>query len=192
MKHMCDPITKNPVLEGARPLVLKGEQPITTVCLGEEPNTSGVVDYVIGYPYKIQVAIHLLGIQQARRKAEKKIVTVYGVVSDRERYQFLRLDSQLSVSISAVMTADTDQNRNEIYRFLDHILEAALDTSPHTTPSKLFPVTEMKWEQFHGRRLFEGYYDAAIEDESDEEEDYCDIVRSTTPMGSTVTVKSTR
>ena len=50
----------------------------------------------------------------------------------------------------------------------------------------------MKWEQFHGRRLFEGYYDAAIEDESDEEEDYCDIVRSTTPMGSTVTVKSTR
>ena len=61
------------------------------------------------------MAIHLLGIQQARRKAEKKIVTVYGVVSDRERYQFLRLDSQLSVSISAVMTADTDQNRNEMY-----------------------------------------------------------------------------
>ena len=55
MKHMCDPITKNPVLEGARPLVLKGEQPITTVCLGEEPNTSGVADYVIGYPYKVGI-----------------------------------------------------------------------------------------------------------------------------------------
>ena|SRR5882762_11860791 len=38
-------------IDGARNLVLKGEQTITTACVGKKREISGIADYVMGYDY---------------------------------------------------------------------------------------------------------------------------------------------
>lgn len=76
------------------------------------------------------------------------------------------------------------------YEFIDTILEAAIKSSPHTTPAKTFPDTAMKWNKHIGRRLFSGINVEIASEGSDEEEeeDAYDIVRSDSPTRSKVTV----
>ncbi len=75
------------------------------------------------------------------------------------------------------------------YEFIDTILEAAIKSSPHATPAKIFPDTAIKWNKHIGRRLFSEINVEIVSEGSDEEEeDAYDIIRSDSPTRSKVTV----
>jgi hypothetical protein len=45
--------------------------------------------------------------------------------------------------------------RKEVYRYLDAILDAAISLSLHTTPCKTFPDHHAKWSHSVERKLFD-------------------------------------
>jgi hypothetical protein len=83
------------------------------------------------------------------------------MVSDGVDWQFLRLDGK-TLLVSARITSLLEKSRLHMYvslfiqlgvvllkvdryRFVDAILEAAVASSPHTTPKKRFPATNEAW-----------------------------------------------
>jgi hypothetical protein len=83
------------------------------------------------------------------------------MVSDGVDWQFLRLDGK-TLLVSARITSLLEKSRLHMYvsrfiqlgvvllkvdryRFVDAILEAAVASSPHTTPQKQFPATNEVW-----------------------------------------------
>ncbi|KAA6409638.1 MAG: hypothetical protein FRX48_06250 [Lasallia pustulata] len=167
----------------ARNLVLKGEHSIVTDCLGDQPHISGIADYVLGYCYAeakrpetlsqgiSQMILYLAGIQQHRKKLrpDKIMNTVYGTLTDSQKFEFFRLDDDGSLQISSQL---------KTYRFLDNILEAAMEFSPHTTPSKTFPASSAKWERQTGQKWFDILDTLAWESDTSNGEDEYDILKS--------------
>lgn len=127
-------------VDGARNLVLKGEHPITTTCLGDR-KINGIADYVIEYchaastgdetilesiyvviearrRYKtdngiLQMIFYLSGVHQTRAKLrpEKIVKTVYGILTDSVDFRFFRLDENRHLSISKVYSALDDNEK---------------------------------------------------------------------------------
>ena len=130
-------------MDGARNLVLKGEHPITTTCLGDR-KVNGIADYVIGYchtastgdatilesiyvviearrRYKTdngipQMIFYLSGVQQTRAKLrpEKIVKTVYGILTDSLDFRFFRLDEDRHLSISNLYSAVYDDEKQVV------------------------------------------------------------------------------
>lgn len=212
---------------GARNLVIKGEKAITTACVGKAREISGIADYVLGYCFdpahgstsnlestfivveakkgttfskgRAQVAAYLAGIQQQRRLASKIVFYVYGVVTDGITFEFLRLDHGLCLQISRQYLTTAADDRHEVYRYLDAIIDAAIKSSPHTTPVKTFPKDHATWSVKVERKLFdvpqevlhhlpenwEDYLDTCSDDDY---EDHWLITRSETPTRSNITL----
>ena len=103
---------------------------------------SGVADYVLGYCHSatsgqqqalesiyivieakrretmaqgiIQGALYLAGIQQDRKRANKIVSTVYGVITDSVQYQFLRLDDEGSLFASKTYSTNFRDDKQEM------------------------------------------------------------------------------
>ena len=79
-----------------------------------------------------QMTVYLAAVHAARE--EKINRTVFGMVSDAGSYWFACLDNFKNLSVSRPMAWNYD--KNEILTYLDTILRNAIESSPHTTPSK--------------------------------------------------------
>ena len=93
--------------------------------------------------------------QHIRRAEPGGITIVYGIATDSERFQFVRLDEEcvLAVSNTLIMPDDCE----EIYHWIDSILAAAAYASPQTIPGKArrFPKTPAIFKENIERPLFE-------------------------------------
>lgn len=79
-----------------------------------------------------QMVVYLAAVHAAREKKTNR--TVFGMVSDANAYWFARLDDSKTLAISLPMIWSRQQN--EILTYLDTILRNAIESSPHTTPSR--------------------------------------------------------
>ena len=112
---------------GAWNLVLKAEYPIVTECIRGQQKVAGLADYVFGYCYSpdeasselksifvvvevkksstisqgmAQVVLYMAGIQQKKANKAMTVVTVYGVLTDGVRFEFLSLDQSKNLRAS--------------------------------------------------------------------------------------------
>jgi hypothetical protein len=81
-----------------------------------------------------QLMCYLVGIQDARAVAGKQNPHVFGVITDSEEFRFAVLNEHRQMFISSPLLWTTDAPK--IVAFLDHILQKAIESSPHTTPVK--------------------------------------------------------
>lgn len=130
-------------MDSARDLVLKGEHPVATTCLGDQ-RVCGVADYVIGYchaastgrdsilesisvvieakrRYKTdqgipQMILYLSRVQQSRAKLrpEKIMKTVSGILTDSIEFRFFGLDEDHCLCISKLFTTVNDYDKQEM------------------------------------------------------------------------------
>ncbi|KAI9765360.1 MAG: hypothetical protein M1840_007440 [Geoglossum simile] len=81
-----------------------------------------------------QTLCYLAGVQDARKKAGKINVDLFGMISDGSEYRFIHLDCKRKAWVSRPLMWGFDAGR--IVAFLDHILQSAVSSSPHTAPVK--------------------------------------------------------
>ncbi|KAK9323150.1 hypothetical protein V1517DRAFT_321219 [Lipomyces orientalis] len=83
-----------------------------------------------------QLLIYLAGIQNARSTADKDSKTVFGVATDSGQFIFAILQGNRKAIVSK--TLDWLDEKDLIVSFLDHnhILQDAIESSPHTTPTR--------------------------------------------------------
>ena len=84
----------------------------------------------VGMP---QLLVYMAAVQEARRDRPNK--TVFGMLSDTSDYKFACLDNNKKLLVSHSLEWLFD--RQAILRHIDHILQDAIQSSPHTTPVKL-------------------------------------------------------
>ncbi|KAK9431029.1 hypothetical protein V1505DRAFT_310133, partial [Lipomyces doorenjongii] len=81
-----------------------------------------------------QLLIYLAGIQNARSTVDKDSKTVFGVATDSGQFIFAILQGDRKAFVSK--TLDWLDEKDLIVSFLDHILQDAIESSPHTTPTR--------------------------------------------------------
>ena len=81
----------------------------------------------------------LVGMQQLRKAANKIVSVVYGIATDSNAYRFLRLDESMRLQIFKEFEIGIEEDKHYVYYFIDAILAAAIQCSPHTTAMKTFP-----------------------------------------------------
>ncbi|KAI9760687.1 MAG: hypothetical protein M1840_002363 [Geoglossum simile] len=81
-----------------------------------------------------QTLCYLAGLQDARKKAGKLNVDLFGMMADNAEYRFALLDRERRAFISEPLLWAT--KRGQIVAFVDHILHSAISSSPHTIPVK--------------------------------------------------------
>jgi hypothetical protein len=115
-------------------------------------------------------------------------------------YRFLRLDEEMRLQVSREYQISDDDDKYYIYSFIDSILEAAIQSSPHTTPMKSFPDHSAKWRYSVEKKLFivpeelisklpkdwEDWIVWREENDEDSDEASFTISRSSTPTRSNV------
>lgn len=77
----------------------------------------------------------IVGLHQRRREANKTVPHVFGIATDGMNYIFHRLDANLNLRTATVTAA----HKAHICKYIDVILESAVRSSPHTSPSVKFP-----------------------------------------------------
>ena len=82
-----------------------------------------------------QTLCYLGGIQNARKRAGKINIEVFGIMADTDEFRFALLDDQRTAYLSKPLSWKTKSGR--IVAFLDCILCSAIESSPHTTPVKI-------------------------------------------------------
>ncbi|KAK9235287.1 hypothetical protein V1525DRAFT_427942 [Lipomyces kononenkoae] len=81
-----------------------------------------------------QLLIYLAGIQNARCTADKDSRTVFGVATDSGQFIFAILQGNRKAFASKAL--DWLDDKDLIVSFLDHILKDAIESSPHTIPTR--------------------------------------------------------
>jgi hypothetical protein len=81
-----------------------------------------------------QLMCYLVGIQDARITANKQNHHVFGVMTDSDEFRFAVLNEHRQMFISDPLLWRSSAPK--IVAFLDHILQKAIESSPHTTPVK--------------------------------------------------------
>jgi hypothetical protein len=69
--------------------------------------------------------------QLLRQQAQKKIFTVFGILSDSKSYTFFRLDQDHKIWTSR--TYDFSHEKQLIWEFIDYIIDTAEQMSPSST-----------------------------------------------------------
>jgi hypothetical protein len=151
----------------ARSIRVMGEYQLTAQTPGPQ-QVSGVADYVLGYQPAVftvppvyesfsvvveakkmsvglglgQAVAYMVAAQQHRMSLnpERTVNIVYGMVSDGVMWQFLRLDDK-KLLLSDCFNTLSDPGRSQAYLFIDRIIRAGIELSPHTSPQKMFPVS---------------------------------------------------
>lgn len=167
----------------ARRLFLRGEYQLNARA-SAELQVFGIADYALGYdplnPTKPksfesfsilveakrggsstiyqgapQVIAYMVAAQQHRLnlKTGRITNTIYGMVSDGIQWQFLRLDGK-KLRISNQFRSIKKSDRNQIYHFIDRIIQASIASSPHTTPRRHFPRTQERWLEAVESKIF--------------------------------------
>jgi len=81
-----------------------------------------------------QLFIYLVAIQDARAKAGKENQIIFGMATDSDQFLFAILKEGRKGYVSKPI--DWIEDKDQVISFLDHILQDAIDSSPHTTPKR--------------------------------------------------------
>jgi hypothetical protein len=81
-----------------------------------------------------QLLAYLASVQAARTAANKTNKVVFGLATDSTRFQFAVLRENKKVFLSEYLGWWSE--KPAVVRFLDHILRDAIESSPHTTPTR--------------------------------------------------------
>lgn len=81
-----------------------------------------------------QLMCYLVGVQDARQKAGKENSHVFGLMSDSREFRFALLNERRQMFLSDPLVWKS--HAPKVVAFLDHILQKAIESSPHTTPVK--------------------------------------------------------
>lgn len=122
----------------------------------------------IGVP---QLLVYMAAVQDARKHRPNK--SVFGILSDSNRFTFLLLDQHAKLFKSRVFEWSFDAPT--IINHIDIILIDAIESSPHTTPSKKNNKTISNYPRYLSERWILG--DQAADQEDKTEEDMVDIVK---------------
>lgn len=80
-----------------------------------------------------QLLLYLAAVQNARSDAQKLNTTVFGVATDSVEYKFVMLRADRKAFVSK--TVHSKAEKGLVISFLDQILQDAIESSPHTTPT---------------------------------------------------------
>lgn len=84
----------------------------------------------------------IVGRYQRRRAANESVQHVFGIATDGMNYTFHRRDPQLHLRTGTITAA----HNAHICREIDVILESAVRSCPHTSPSARFPCNAKRYE----------------------------------------------
>ncbi len=109
-----------------------------------------------------QLLIYMAGVLELRR--DRLNQTVFGMLSDSGTFQFAFLDDKKKFYTSSIYTWAGDQST--ILAYIDAILFDAIQSSPHTTPTKTANATIRNYQRYlKGRWEFGGEpEDKAVDD----------------------------
>ena len=113
-----------------------------------------------------QLLIYMAGVLESRR--DRLNQTVFGMLSDSGTFQFAFLDDKKKFYTSKIYTWASD--RSTILAYIDAILLDAIQSSPHTTPTKTANSTLRNCQRYlKGRWVFgeEPEYKAVDDIDSD-------------------------
>ncbi|KAH8692959.1 hypothetical protein BGW36DRAFT_362500 [Talaromyces proteolyticus] len=187
----------------ARRIAVHGEYDV--IATSETHLISGRVDYAIGYdpyPFRVkrefesylvvveaktkakfhsgmpQAIVYMMAASQdrARLRPERIVNVIYGIVSDGYQWQFLRLENG-SIITSNTYSMERESDRKKIFSFVDVIITACIEASPHTSPRRTFPLTQMQWPDAIERPIFE-ILDELQEPSSETDQIWSEIRRS--------------
>ncbi|KAH0553121.1 hypothetical protein GP486_006691 [Trichoglossum hirsutum] len=111
-----------------------------------------------------QLMCYLAGVQDARVAESKTNQQVFGVLTDSREFRFAFLNERRQMFLSVPLLWVSDAPR--IVAFLDHILQKAIESSPHTTPSKFKNAQLLNYTR-HLRKSFEYGNDEDLDDLSE-------------------------
>lgn len=165
----------------AKHLYLRGKYQLHARTLAKQ-QVSGSADYVLGYDpldptepksfesFSIvveakkgsiyqglgQAVAYMVAAQQHRLslKPQRIVNTIYGIVSDGIRWQFLQLEGK-KLLISDEFRTIKSSGRTRVYLFVDRIIRASIASSPHTIPRHRFPATQDRWREGIESEIFE-------------------------------------
>ena len=165
----------------ARHLCVIGEHPLSARSISNQ-RVSGIADYVLGYEPHVrtlprsfesfsiiveakksyidaglgQIVAYMVAAQQHRVSLRPSRITnvVYGMVSDGIMWRFLRLDGKI-LHVSDYISAISNYGQRRVYFYIDRIIRANIESSPHTSPSKNFPATQELWRERVEANIFE-------------------------------------
>ncbi|PGG98208.1 hypothetical protein GX51_06928 [Blastomyces parvus] len=145
-----------------RQLCLIGKHPLSAQSLSDQ-RVSGIADYVLGYEPPIrtvprsfesfsiiveakkdslgpdlgQIVAYMVAAQQHRLGLRPSRITniIYGMISDGILWRFLRLDGKV-LRVSDVVHAISNYGQRHVYLYIDRIIRASIESSPHMSPRK--------------------------------------------------------
>jgi hypothetical protein len=110
-----------------------------------------------------QMLVYMAAVHEARREYTNN--SVFGMLSDSEEFTFAFLDSNKRFYDSNPLSWRS--NQQEIISYIDAMLLDAIQSSPHTTPTKIQNKTLKRYPQYlKGRWAFGDNAEDEIETES--------------------------
>ena len=137
----------------------------------------------IGMP---QLLVYMAAVYEARKERVNR--SVFGMLSDSREFRFSLLDEKKKLFTSRPFTWVTDQST--IIAHIDMMLISAIESSPHTTPTKLNNRNIHRHSEFLRTQWNFGneLSDEGAEEEEEQEYDMVDVVN----IGGRVVLRSSR
>jgi hypothetical protein len=122
-----------------------------------------------------QMLVYMAAVYEARRGHTNN--SVFGMLSDSEEFRFAFLDSNKKFHDSRPLIWKYDQQA--IISYIDAMLLDAIQSSPHTTPTKIQNKNLLRYPQYlKGKWAFGDNAEAEVEAEADiDEDDIVDVVK---------------
>ena len=146
----------------------------------DKSDTGAILLIVEAKPYESaavgmpQLVVYMAAVYEARRHRVNR--SVFGMLSDSREFRFSLLDEKKKLFTSRPFTWVSDQSA--IIAHIDMMLISAIESSPHTTPTKLNNRTIHRHSEFLRTQWVFGNEsgDQEAEDEGEEEFDMVDVV----------------
>jgi hypothetical protein len=123
----------------------------------------------IGLP---QLLVYMIGVLESRR--DRKNQSVFGILSDTGTFQFAFLDHNKKFYVSR--SFEWLEDRSKILAHIDTILLDAIESSPHTTPTKVGNTTLLNYQRYLKKRWTFGDEPGDETSEGTDEDSIVDVI----------------
>ncbi|PGH21518.1 hypothetical protein AJ80_03186 [Polytolypa hystricis UAMH7299] len=144
----------------ARHLCLIGEHPLSAQSLSDQ-RVSGIAHYVLGYEPPVRTLprsfeIFAIIVEAKKESLGPRLGQIVAMISDGIFWRFLRLDGKI-LRVSDVFNAVSNYGHRHVYLYIDRIIRASIESSPHTSYSKNFPATQELWRERVEANIFKAF-----------------------------------
>ena len=150
----------------------------------DKDNTGAILLVVEAKPYQAaavgmpQLLVYMAGVQAARMKQNHTNTSVFGMLSDSRNFQFAFLDKDKKFFTTKFFIWHIEQST--ILAYIDTMLKHAIESSPHTTPTKSANRILRKYSEYiEGEWSFgDGSHDEENEvTDSEDADDIVDVIK---------------